>query len=291
MGTGDKLALGKVMVIRTPERVRRKRLVRKSPVSVYEMMKDEDVQDDKRMAQQFSDSVGTPGGVGQGASAAGSPQGTVMGGKLYFYRVKFDGPDWNANSTGVRPLMKEVLEAGVVKKVSGFNNVVALADLPRHSGATLPNLLYMTGTGPITAGDQEVANLRGYLSNGGMLFADASGGNFHTHFTRFMKRVFPGKDLVVIENDNEIYRGSRMPYAMTHGCPIYRRHEGAGPAMGIWLGPRLSVFYSRGDLGSAWGAAGIFRSRRRNVEQAFRMGINIVSYSLLYYKYQGEDGA
>jgi hypothetical protein len=211
-----------------------------------------------------------------------------LGGKLYFYRVKYDGPDWNGNREGVRPLMNEVLRAGVVKKVSGFNNTVSLKDLPKHSGEFLPQMLYMTGTGPIKATDDEVKNLRDYLHAGGMLFADVSGGDFHDHFVSFMRRVFPDQNLAEIEFDNEIYRGAGMPYAILHGCPIYRRHRGAGPAMGIWIGPRLAVFYSRGDLGAGWGAAGIFTSRRRSVEQAFRMGVNLTAYSLLYYKYQGD---
>ncbi len=288
-GKGEKLAMGKVVVIRTPKKVFRKRRVRKSPVSIFEMIKEEELQEETTTRQQFSDAVGVPGGIGEGATAAGSPQGTALGGKLYFYRVKFNGPDWNANSAGVRPLMREVLSAGVVREVSGFNNVVPLDKLDKHSGKYLPNLLYMTGTGTISASDAEVRNLRAYLEAGGMLFADVSGGEFYTHFVQFMRRVLPQEQFREIEADNEIYRGDTMPYAMVHGCPIYRKHRGAGPAMGIWIGPRISVFLSRGDLGSAWSAAGIFKTRKRSVEQAFRMGVNIVSYSLLYYKYGQTD--
>ena len=286
LGKGDKLAMGKVIVIQTPKRVLRKRRVRQSPVSVYEMLKEEDLDAEKRMAAQFADSVGVPGAVGEGAAAAGAPRGTALGGKLYFYRVKFNGPNWNANSVGVRPLMQEVLKSGVVKEVSGFNNVVTLKDLPKHSGEYLPALLYMTGTGAIKASDHEVENLRDYLQKGGMLFADMSGGTFHEHFVAFMRRVLPAK-LTVIEYDHEIYRGRNMPYAMVRGCPVYRKHRGTGPALGIWIGPRISVFYSRGDIGAAWASAGLFRRRRRSVEQAFRMGVDIVAYSLLYYKYAG----
>jgi hypothetical protein len=289
MGKGDKLTMGKVTVIRTPERVYRKKRVRESPVSVYQMVQEQEEDIEQRTAQQFADSVGVPGGVGEGAAAAGSPRGTALGGKLYFYRVKFNGPNWKANSGGVRPLMQEVLRAGVVKKVSGFNNVVTLKELPRHSGEYFPALLYMTGTGHIKASDEEVSNLRAYLLGGGMLFADVSGGDFHRHFEAFMRRVLPDRKLTVIEFDNEIYRGRRMPYAMVRGCPLYRKHRGSGPALGIWTGPRISVFYSRGDLGSAWASVGLFRRRRPNVEQAFRMGVNIIAYSLLYYRHIEEE--
>ena len=286
-GKGENLPKGKTKPIRAPKVVRRKQRVRQSPVKIHEMMDEVEQEQEERTKQQFSDSVGVPGAVGSGAAAAGSPRGTALGGKLYFYRIKFNGPNWNANSAGVRPLMKEVLRAGVVKKVSGFNNAVSLKNLPKHSGKYLPALIYMTGTGPIRAGKQEIQNLREYLNKGGMLFADTSGGDFHKHFVRFIRKVLPNSQLREIEFDHEIYRGETMPYAMLHGCPIYRRHRGAGPAMGMWIGPRISVFYSRGDLGAGWAAGGLLGQRKRNVEKAFRMGVNIVAYSLLYYKYMG----
>jgi len=288
-GKGNKLPAGKVRVVRTPKKVRRRKKVRQSPVSIFEQIDEEDLKAEQETRQAFSDTMGVPGGIGEGAAAAGSPKGTALGGTLYFYRIKFNGPNWNANRAGVAPLMREVKDAGVVKKISGYNNAVSLKDLPKHSGKYLPALIYMTGTGPINATDEEVKNLRDYLMAGGMLFADVSGGDFYDHFRKFMRRVLPGVQPSVIEYDHEIYRGSVMPYAMIRGCPIYRAHKGAGPALGYWIGPKIAVFLSRGDLGSAWGAAGLFKSRKRNVEQAFRMGVNIVAYSLLYFKYNESD--
>ncbi|MBS3763643.1 MAG: DUF4159 domain-containing protein [Planctomycetes bacterium] len=283
--TGDQLPKGNVQPIRAPKVVRRRQKVRKSPVQVFEMLEEVEQQQEQDTARHFADSVGVPGGVGQGGAAGGSPHGTKVGGKLHFYRVKYRGRNWKANWKGAKPLMKEVLRANVVKEVAGFNNVVPLKKLPKHSGKYLPNLLYMTGTGHIHANNQEIKNMRDYLLAGGMLFADNSGGHFHRHFVRFMRKVLPKRKFKVIEYDHEIYRGQIMPYAMVRGCPIYRAHRGHGPALGIWVGPRISVFYSRGDLGSAWATAGIFKARKRKVERAFRMGVNIVTYSLLYYKY------
>lgn len=282
-GKGDRLPSERPQVA-TPQVVRRPRSVRQSPVTVYEMLREQDLQTQADLARQFSDATGVPDGVGEGAAAAGSPKGTVLGGTLYFRRIRFDGPGWNDNAAGVRPLMDEVLKAGVVRKVSGANEAIGLGDLPRHKEQYFPALLYITGTGQITVSDEDASHLRDYLLGGGMVFADLSGGAFHQHFVAFMQRVMPEHALTPIEYDHEIYRGRTMPYAMTRGCPIYRRHEGAGPAMGLWVGNRLSVFYSRGDLAAGWQAAGLVRARRHDVEQAFRMGVNVVAYSLLYMK-------
>lgn len=288
-GKGEKLPEGKPKPIKAPKVVRRKRRVRKSPVKIHQMMDEMEQKQRKRTKEQFSDSVGVPDGVGEGAAAAGSPHGTALGGTLYFYRIKHDGPNWDANSAGVSPLMNEVLRAGTVKKVSGWENPVSLSNLPEHSGKYLPALVYMTGTGRIKANRQEIKNMRQYLKNGGMLFADNSGGNFHRHFVRFIRRVLPDSQLRPIEFDHEIYRGDRVPYAMVHGCPIYRRHRGVGPALGMWIGRKLVVFYSRGDLGSGWAAGGLLGQRKRNVERAFRMGVNIIAYSLWYYKHNASE--
>jgi len=287
-GKGDKLPKGKVK-IQVARTIRRKRKVRQSPVSIFEQIQDEDLKAESETRQAFSDTMGVPGGIGSGAAAAGSPKGTVLGGTLYFYRIKFDGPNWNANHAGVGPLMNEVKDAGVVKKISGQHNPVSLKDLPKHSGKFLPAVIYMTGTGHIKANDEEVKNLRDYLHAGGMVFADVSGGDFYDHFVGFMKRVLPNVPKNVIEYDHEIYRGSVMPYAMIRGCPIYRAHQKSGPAEGWWIGPKIAVFLSRGDIGSAWGAAGLFKSRKRNVEEAFRMGVNIIAYGLLYFKYDESE--
>lgn len=282
---GDTLPEGEVQPIEAPQVVRRKKMLRSSPVKIHEVMEELDQEQEREVQEQFSDSLGVPGGVGEGAAAAGSPRGTKLGGKLHFYRLEFNGPGWDSNMAGVKALMEEVLRADVVQKVAGFNNVVTLKDLPRHSEEYLPAMVYMTGTGKINASKNEIKNLRNYLHSGGMLMADISGGNFHRHFVNFIKKVLPDQRMRPIEYDHEVFRGGRMPYALVRGCPIYRNHRGAGPAMGVWLDGKLVVFYSRGNIGAAWESAAAYGSRKRKVEQAFRMGVNVIAYSLLYFKH------
>jgi hypothetical protein len=128
-----------------------------------------------------------------------------------------------------------------------------------------------------------VENLRRYLEEGGFLFADSSGGNFYDHFMNLMKQVFPepNRRFRPIAHDHTIFRGEYMPWLMRQGCPIYRRHHGAGDALGLFIRGRLAVFYSGGDLGAAWAAVG-WGQKQRNVDLAFRMGTNIISYAMLY---------
>lgn len=284
-GKGDDKKKGKVVQITMPKVIRRLKKIRKSPISIFEHVKELDEELEKQTRKNFSDSMGNPNAIGSNA-AAGSPHGSAVGGKLYFYRLRHKGRDWNGNKGGVAPLMNYVRRAGVVKEISTFNNAITMKDLPKHSGKYLPNLIYLTGTDQVRSSKEDRDNLRQYLMAGGMLFVDNSGGNFDHHFRRFIQQVFPEDEyrLSPIENDHEIYRGQSMPYAMTGGCPVYRRHRGAGAAQGIFIGNRLSVFYSTGDLGAAWVAGGGSEHNARAVEQAYRMGVNIITYSLIYYK-------
>lgn len=224
--------------------------------------------------------LGLPQGVGSGTTAAGSPWGSRIGGKLWLYRLKYPGGDWSANPKALPALLREVNLVTNIP-VSNKQETLTLSDLPHHRGPYMPSMLFMTGTGYIQASPAECANLRSYLLGGGMLVADSSGGSFERGFDQFISQVLPGRRLRVIEHDHEVYRGRHMPYKLPRGCPIYREH-GSSDARGIFAEDgRLMVFFSPGDLGSAWAVVDLGR-KRGAVEQAFQLGTNLVAYSLMH---------
>jgi len=224
--------------------------------------------------------LGLPQGEGTGATAAGSPHGTKVGAKLWLYRVKYSGGDWDANPRGLPALLREVKLATNVP-VANSQEIIHLDELPRHVGDYWPSLLFMTGTERIAAGDGERAALRDYLLNGGLLVGDSSGGNWEKEFVDFVSAVLPGKRFRPIELDHEIFRGRYMPYKLPNGCPIYRDH-GSPEARGVFADDgRLLVFLSPGDMGSAWAVVDLGK-KRGSVEQAFQMGTNLVTYSLMH---------
>ena len=113
-----------------------------------------------------------------------------------------------------------------------------------------------------------------------MLVGDSSGGDFERHFVEFVGQVLPGRRLRTLELDHDVYRGRFMPYKMSNGCPVYREH-GSAEAGGIESDDgRLMVFFSPGDMGSAWAVVSMGRGRA-SVEQSFQMGTNLVAYSLM----------
>ncbi len=243
--------------------------------------------DSAQQMQTALDSTGTgvetPGprgladGQGNGKTAAGSPHGTGNG-ELWLYRVKYSGGDWDANPKALPALLREVKLAINVK--TGSEEIIKLSDLPKHRGDFMPSMLFMTGTEGIESTETERKALRDYLLGGGFIVGDSSGGNFEQQFKHFMNEVLPGKSFRSIEFDHDVYRGQSMPYKLTAGCPIYRDH-GSSEAKAIFDDDgRMMVFFSPGDMGSAWAVVDLGR-KRGDVEASFQMGTNLVTYSLM----------
>ncbi|HYE18317.1 MAG TPA: DUF4159 domain-containing protein [Tepidisphaeraceae bacterium] len=226
--------------------------------------------------------LGLEQGEGSGDTAAGSPFGNRIGAKLWLYRVKYSGGDWDANPKALPALLREVKLALKLKDV-GAEEVVRMSDLPGHRGPNMPSMLFLTGTGAIQTTEADRAALRDYLLGGGMLVADSSGGNFEQQFVRLMAQVLPKHPPRNIEFDHDVYRGRWMPYKMPRGCPVYRDH-GSTDAKGFFDDDgRLMAFFSPGDMGSAWAVVDLGR-KRGDVEASFQMGTNLVTYSLMTVK-------
>lgn len=224
--------------------------------------------------------LGLPGGSGFGATAAGSPFGTRIGGELWLYRVRHSGENWDANPKALPVLLQEVKKAFPGLKVSSKQEVITLAELPKHRAEFFPSLLFFTGTGSVEGSDADKKNLRDYLQAGGLVVADSSGGNFEDSFKQFIRQATGRGRIRAIEFDHEVFRGDKVLYQLSHGCPIYRAHGKQDDAEGMFADDgRLMVFISPGDLGSAWASVAMGRSRT-SVERAFQMGTNLVSWSL-----------
>lgn len=288
-GEGETIAQGRIATnlqkVKQAEEVRKEQQQAKQRItreSLLQMLREQDNQvqvDQRAQTATTLDDVGLPTGVGSGKTAAGSPYGTRIGGKLWLYRVKYKG-DWNANSAALPALLKEVRVALGVE-VASRQEVVTLDDLPDHAGIYMPTMLFMTGTGAIETTDAQRNNLREYLTHGGMLIMDTSGGSFEQHAINFTRQLLPEQSVRIIEFDHDIYRGTNMPYRLPRGCPVYRQH-GSSEARGVVDSEtgRVVVLISPGDLGSAWASVS-YGQQRGAVELAYQMGTNIVAYGLL----------
>jgi hypothetical protein len=144
----------------------------------------------------------------------------------------------------------------------------------------------MTGHDDFALSDEEVASLRRYLKNGGILFADACCGRkeFDAAFRKLAAELFPEGKLAPLAADHPLYRSG---YAID-AVRFAQRPRTAGttfaerPARleGLYLGKRLAVVYSPDSLGCGWATYPLGRPCQLADEDALKLSINILLYAL-----------
>ena len=114
------------------------------------------------------------------------------------------------------------------------------------------------------------------MQAGGLLWADDNYG-MDRYLRRELDRVLPDAPLVELPFDHEIYHAF---YDFPDGLPKIHEHDGGPPhGYGAFLDGRMVVFYTfNTNISDGWTAAHNDPPEVR--EQAYRVGINIVSYFL-----------
>ncbi len=138
--------------------------------------------------------------------------------------------------------------------------------------------LILNGHIPVDLSETEKKNLRLFLENGGFLFANDDYG-MDKSFRKLMKEIFPDKTLTKIPFSHPIYN---CFYSFPRGIPKIHEHDGGAPeGLGIFLGERLAVFYAfNTDIIDGWDPPEVHNDPPEKREEAIRMGVNIVIYSL-----------
>jgi hypothetical protein len=215
------------------------------------------------------------------ASQAGFWDG-FLDGEMRFIRLEYNGSDWDDGMDGTTQadmnfLLKfREVSGGMKTALRGESHRVRL--LKKYPKGQAPPFVYMTGSGSINMSGSDIKILREHLRGGGLLFADCGSPAWHGSFRSFVSRLFPGKQLSVIADDDPIFQ---LPFAFPNGAPPLW-HHGGQRALGIKEGGRWLVFYHPGDVNDAWktGHSGIDSDL---AEGAFQVGINVVYYSTMRY--------
>lgn len=189
-------------------------------------------------------------------------------------RVQYDGGgDWY-NDPDVLPNLAREARARVGLEVDTAQVVLRLDD-PRIFDHPF---LYLTGHGNIYFSDEEARNLRMYLERGGFLYADDDYG-MDEAFRREMRKVFPEATWIEVPFDHPIYH---IVYDFPQGLPKIHEHY-PGPPKGLALvyRGRIVVFYTYNtNISDGWTPSHNDPPEKR--EEAFRMGVNILTYALMY---------
>lgn len=222
------------------------------------------------------------GRLGAGGGLEGGwPDGSENA-KIRFIRFDHGGRGWddnmNVQDASDLNFLKEFGEYTGFKvertKFEGYK----IGQIAAMDKGFKPPFLYMTGTGniPVTANDMK--NLRDYLLEGGMLFADCGSPEFNSYFRQFANQIMPGSSLVEIADDDPLFQ---QPFVLPNGGPPLW-HHGGYKCMGVKHKGRWVVFYHPGDLKDAFrtGGSGLDAGIRKS---AYELGINVIYYAFTNY--------
>ncbi|MGM0479563.1 MAG: DUF4159 domain-containing protein [Bacteroidota bacterium] len=183
------------------------------------------------------------------------------------------GGDYYANPTSVPNLVKRAnkeLDADI-------NPEVPYVEVGSPLIFTYP-FVHMTGHGNVVFSNAERENLRKYLMAGGFLHIDDNFGM--DEFIRpEINKIFPNQELVELPFEHPLFH-ERHDF---NGLPKIHEHDDKRPqALGIIIDGRLALLYTyESDLGDGWEDPSVHDDPVRKHEQALKMGINILSFSLL----------
>jgi len=190
-------------------------------------------------------------------------------------RLKYEGGgDWYNDPDAIPNLAIEIEKRTNVEMVKE-EKVLSLRDPEIFSYP----MLFITGHGNIKFSEEEIKNLRRYIEQGGFLYADDDYG-MDEAFRREMKKVFPDAELVEIPFSHPIYH---LFYDFDNGPPQIHKHYKDKPpkGYGIFYAGRLAVYYTyNSNISDGWTEAHQDPPEKR--EEAFRMGTNILLFSLLF---------
>lgn len=140
--------------------------------------------------------------------------------------------------------------------------------------------ILLTGHGNIEFSQTEAARLRKYCESGGFLYADDDYG-MNDSFRREIKKVFPEEELTELPFNHKIYN---IQYSFPNGLPKLHEHDQKPPqGFGIYKNGRLCVYYTyETNVTDGWADTKEHQDPPEKREEAFKMGTNIIVYSLMY---------
>lgn len=138
-------------------------------------------------------------------------------------------------------------------------------------------LLHMTGHGNVLFTDDDVENLRDYLTSGGFLHIDDNYG-MAEYLPKELKKIFPDQELTELAASHPIFSSA---YKFQQGLPKIHEHDGKRPqALGLFYEDRLVVlFTTESDIGDGWEDPEVHGDPESVRQKALQMGANIVKYA------------
>ena len=200
---------------------------------------------------------------------------------FFFTQLKYRGGEWDPNPLFTAAIVEE-LELRTSIDAWKERRVMTLSD----PDLFFAPLLYMAGRyefNPFTPQEREI--LSRFLTYGGFLLAEdtvgAKGFGFDQAFRREMKRILPNNELKRLPPEHAVYQSFYLISSPGGRQKVNPYLEG------ITIDNWTPVIYSQNDLAGAWSrdtygkwVYACVPGGDQQRKAAFKMGINIIVYSL-----------
>lgn len=206
----------------------------------------------------------------------------ALDGGFQLARLRCDACDWFTDFAGVG--MAPSADVNFLERLAGNTSILArpqeLSLAVDDAALFQQPFLVMHSHTPFVYSDAEVARLRTAVERGSFLFIEDCGGTerFDRAARDILRRMFPHRPLEPLPEG----------HALLHCLFSLRPDDLAGDkvvARGcecVILDGRVAVLYSRNDLHCAWEGHACRPGGEEQRDNAFRFGMNIVTYALLY---------
>jgi hypothetical protein len=176
--------------------------------------------------------------------------------------LKFRG-NWNPEPGAWKRMVKLA--------ATDFQTNVTVTDVsPANLNGSNLKVLNLTGTGQVRFSAGDIADIRKFLNSGGMLFANAAGGNlpFSDSVQNLIQKLYPHTPLISLPNKSTLYQGN-FPGGINTEHALYRRYyitkmgfRKSPQLLGLKKNGRWVVIFSQQDITSGllgtntWGILG-----------------------------------
>ncbi len=187
--------------------------------------------------------------------------------------LKYDGGgDWYANPTA----LPNLINFSNTNTKTYLDSKIETVTLNDESINNYP-ILFITGHGNIFFSDDQIKNLRNYLTSGGFIHISDNYG-MDKYIRRELIKVFPKLKLQKIPNNHPIYHQS---FSFNKGLPKIHEHDKkSAQGYGLFFKGRLILFYDyESDLSDGWEDQEIHNNPKKVRENALKMGSNIIEYA------------
>ena len=181
------------------------------------------------------------------------------------------GGDWYSNPTALKNLI-QYCNSNISTKITSKPETVETNSIEIYNYP----IIFMTGHGNVFFGEDDIENLKNYLSSGGFLHISDNYG-MDTYIRREMKKVFPELDFQEIPYDHPIYH---QTYELERLPKIHEHDAKPAQGLGIFYEGRLVCFYDyESDLSDGWEDEEVHNDSKEVREKALKMGANIIEYA------------